>query len=100
MGILIDTTDLISQCNYVFVENDTITYVLEVISMNNITYFPIIGPHGKYLCTCCVFYFIQYSTNYKSLKINNNNNIYNNNIYNESDSYMGKLQKYTIESMS
>lgn len=64
-------TNLISKCNFVFNENDTINQVLESASMNNITYFPIIDDHGKYLCTCSVFDLIHYSRNDILLKIHN-----------------------------
>jgi PAS domain S-box-containing protein len=65
------TTDLISKCNFVINENDTISHVLELTFMNKITCFPIIDSHGKYLCTCSVFELNQHSRNDKSLKIHN-----------------------------
>lgn len=64
-----DATDLISKCNLVFDENDTISHVLEMFIRAKSIYFPIIDNRGKYLCTCSIFDVVKYSRYDKSLKV-------------------------------
>ncbi len=66
-----DATDLISKCNLVFNENDTISHVLEMFTMNKSIYFPIVDNCGRYLCTCSIFDVVKYSKHDKSLKVYN-----------------------------
>lgn len=61
--------DLISKCNFIFDENDSISHVLEVLISNKSIYSPVTDSRGRYICTCNIVDIFKNLRNNSSLKL-------------------------------